>query len=110
VHLNHWWLVAGSGKPTQVPEETVRLFPVALVPETAGFAVADGVLVTMEVEAVNLTVDVAELVAVTPAIRCFPTSSLLSTRVFDVASGMTAQLVAALFAGAMTWASHLNHW
>ena len=101
--------MSGSGKPTQVPEETVRVLPVALVPETAGFMVADGVLVTMEVEAVNLAMDVAELVAVTREIKCFPMSSLVSTRVFDVASAMTAQPVAALFAGAMTELSHLNH-
>jgi hypothetical protein len=109
VHLNHWWLVSGSGKPTQVPEEIVKVPPVALTPETVGLTVAKGGPVTTEVEEVNLTVDVAELVAVTPAIRCFPTSSLLSTRVFDVAPGMTAQPVAAESAGEVTEPSHPNH-
>jgi hypothetical protein len=71
--------------------------------------VAKGGPVTTEVEAVNLTVDVAELVAVIRAIRYFPTSSAESTRVLDVAPVTTAQPVAALFAGAMTELSQLNH-
>ena len=111
MHLNHWWLEpgSGSGKPTQVPEETVRLFPVALVPETAGLIVADGVLVTAEVEAVNLSVEATEFVAVTLAIRCFPASLAESTRVLDVAPVMAVQPVAAESPGEVTELSQLNH-
>jgi hypothetical protein len=77
VQLNHWKLVAGSGKPTQVPLETLRELPVVLVPETVGFAVTTGVPVIAGVEAVNLTVDPRECVAVIRATRCLPTSSVV---------------------------------
>ena len=53
VQRNHWWLVVGSGKPIQVPLETLKALPVVLVPETSGFVVATGALVTPDVEAVN---------------------------------------------------------
>jgi hypothetical protein len=109
VHLNHWWLVVGSGKPTQAPDETARLLPVALLPETVGFVVADGVLVTMEVDAVNLAVEVPELVAVILVIRCFPRSSLVSTKLLVVAPLIGEHPTAAVSAGAVTELSHLNH-
>ena len=101
--------MSGSGKPTQVPEETVRVLPVALVPETAGFIVADGVLVTRAVDAVNLTVEATEFVAVIRATRCFPMSSLVSTRVFDIAPVMAVQPVAAESPGEVIELSQLNH-
>ena len=56
VQLNHWWVVVGSGKPTQVPLETLKSLPVVLVPDTVGFVVANGPLVIAAVEPVN-TVD-----------------------------------------------------
>ena len=45
--------MVGSGKPIQVPLETLKALPVVLVPETSGFVVATGALVTADVEAVN---------------------------------------------------------
>ena len=54
VQRNHWWLgVISEGDATQVPSETVRACPLALVPETSGFVVATGALVMIAVEAVN---------------------------------------------------------
>jgi hypothetical protein len=87
----------------------VRLFPVALVPETAGFTVTEIGLVTTEVEAVNLAVEATELVAVMREIRCFPTSLAESTRVLDVAPVIAVQPVAAEAAGEVTELSQLNH-
>jgi hypothetical protein len=76
VHLNHWWLVAGSGKPPQVPDETVRIFPVALVPVTTGDTWTQAELVTNEVDPVYVSVDSSAIfIAVTLAMRRFPTSS-----------------------------------
>ena len=101
--------MSGSGKPTHDPKETVRLFPVVLVPETAGFIVAEGVLVTMGVEAENLSVEATEFVAVMREIRCFPTSLAESTNVLDVAPVIAVQPVAAESAGEVTELSQLNH-
>ena len=92
-----------------MPEETVRVLPVALVPETAGFTVAEGVLVTRAVDAVNLSVEATEFVAEPLAIMCFPTSLAESTRVLDVAPVMAVQPVAAEAAGEVTELSQLNH-
>jgi hypothetical protein len=54
VQRNHWWLgVISEGDATQIPSETERACPLALAPETTGFVVATGALVTADVEAVN---------------------------------------------------------
>ena len=51
---NHRWLVVISeGDAIHVPSETVRTCPLARVPETSGFVVGTGVLVTVDVEAVK---------------------------------------------------------
>ena len=86
VQRNHWWAVDSSvGKAIHDPSEAVRTFPFSLVPDTTGFVVAIGALLTVAVEAVNLTVAPRELVAVTRDTRCFPMSSFVSRRVLPVA-------------------------
>jgi hypothetical protein len=44
------------------------------MPEIAGLEVAKGALETADVEAVNLTTDPREFVAVMREIKCFPTT------------------------------------
>jgi hypothetical protein len=51
---------------------------VVLMPEIAGLEVAKGALETADVEAVNLTTDPREFVAVMREIKCFPTTLSLA--------------------------------
>ena len=110
VQRNHWWVVNGSGNPTQVPSETVSTSPLSLVPETVGDAVANGGLFTAAVEVVNLTTDPRELVAVIRATKYLPTSALAAIRVLAVAPLIAKQPAAAVSEAEATSESHLNHW
>ena len=82
LHLNHWCVIAVSGKPTQVPEETVSSLPVILVPVTTGLVVANGEP-KINADEVNLSTDPSELEAVMREIRCFIASWLcIGVKVF----------------------------
>jgi hypothetical protein len=86
------------------------VLPVVLVPDTVGFDCANGPLVIAAVEAVNRTVEPKEFVAVMRAIRCLPTSSLLSIRVLVLAPVTVVQPEAAIPDAATTSLVQLNHW
>ena len=103
-------MVVGSGNDAQMPGETVSSLPTLLVPETVGFVIATGELVITGVEAVNLTADPSELVAVIRDNRCLPTSALAAIRVLAVAPLIATQSAAALSEAEATSESHINHW
>ena len=112
VQRNHWWLgVMSEGDATQVPSETVRACPLALVPETSGFVVATGALVMIAVEAVNWVEVPTELVATTRARMNLPMSEVSTKlRVVAVEDAICVQLLFKVLAAAKTWLVQTNHW
>ena len=109
---NHWWLgVISEGDATQVPSETVRACPLALVPETTGFVVATGALVMIAVEAVNWVEVPTELVTTTRVRMNLPISEVSTKlRVVAVEDAICVQLLFKVLEAARTWLVQTNHW
>jgi Zn-dependent membrane protease YugP len=67
--------LVGSGKATQVPEETVKSLPVTLVPETVGSVITVGIAVICIVDIVYLVTVPTEFETVTAAKRYLPSAA-----------------------------------